>query len=179
MKRLIPVIIILGLFAACKGEEEVPVPQEEVPKPNLTIKTMHEWPLAQGLVLVTSQPGQEAFAAMKANGIRTVINLRGAGEMLFDEATLAVANDLNYVHIPVRPELLSREQARDFARHLADPTAYPILVHCSSGNRAAMMMAIGEVQLNGTSPDAAIAKARERGMTQIDLEKTVQAMTLH
>jgi uncharacterized protein (TIGR01244 family) len=177
MRHITILLLLLGIVASCKGKEETPAPQKEIPTSGLEIKTMHEWPLRDGLVLITSQPSAEAFAAMKANGIRTIINLRGADEMLMDEARLASENDLRYVHIPVQAATVTRNQARQFASQFTDKKAYPILVHCGSGNRAAMMMAIGEVMLYGSSPDAAIAKARERGMTSINLEKTVQALT--
>lgn len=174
MKHFTLLLVLLALITSCKPKEEPPPPEGKIPA--LEIKTLHEWPLPSGLVLIASQPGPEAFAALPANGIRTVINLRGPEELLFDEAQLATENNLNYIQIPVRPSMLTREQAREFARQFADKEAYPILVHCGSGGRAAMMMAIGEMQLYGTSVDAVISKARERGMTRVDLEKTVQAM---
>lgn len=176
--RQVAIIFLIALaIAGCKAKEKVAPPEGETEKPALEIKNMHEWPLPEGLVLVASQPSAAAFPAIKANGFKTVINLRAPEEMVFDEEGLAKEHGLVYANIPIRPAEVTREQARNFTSYLTIPEAYPILVHCSSGNRAAMMMAIAEVFLHGTDRDAAIAKARERGLTKIDLEKTVQALT--
>ena len=79
------------------------------------------------------QPSQEHYAQLHADGVRTIINLRRAGEpnQPIDPAAqgdLARSAGLDYVHIPVDPKNLDAAQVEAVAKAMAASPG-PVLVH--------------------------------------------------
>lgn len=125
-------------------------------------------------LLTGGQPTPEQLAQARAQGYRTVIDLRVAGELKgWNEAETARALGLRYVHIPVAgPEDLTEAKARTLADALQDPAAGPVLLHCASGNRVGALLAIKAGRLDGKSTSEALAIGKAAGMTK--LEKVVR-----
>ena len=62
-----------------------------------TIEPLH----AHGSVYFAGQPSSDDMAKLKEAGIKTIVNLRTAGELTFDEAGRAKELGIGYVHEPI------------------------------------------------------------------------------
>jgi len=119
-------------------------------------------------LLSGSQPSPADLAALKAAGVTTVINLRGAGEDAgFDEAAEAAKLGLNYVVIPIAggAEITPANAAKlDQALRTHSGST---LVHCGSGNRVGALLALRSAA-SGQSTEEAIAFGKTAGMTSLE-----------
>ncbi len=87
-------------------------------------------------VCTGGQPTREQLAALKAEGIRGIINLREPEEhSIADEAAVAKTLDLQYISIPVKTAAPRDEQVEAFLKATSDPNVFPLFIHCASGNR--------------------------------------------
>ncbi len=108
----------------------------------------------------------EADISMAAeNGITTIINLRTEGEKGVtispaDAAKAAADNGIAYHHIPVSPMMVTEDNISEFAK-IIDGATGPVLAHCGSGKRAAMLWV--RSQAGKISADDLIAKAAAAG----------------
>ena len=90
------------------------------------------------------QPAASDWQAIKARGVRTVINLRTPEELKDrDEAAEVRAAGLRYIEIPVSgAEGINPANARALHEALAPAHGGGVLVHCASGNRAGALLAL-------------------------------------
>jgi uncharacterized protein (TIGR01244 family) len=119
-------------------------------------------------IVTAGQPSLEDFAKLKALGITTVVNARGAEESPLDEAALAAEHGLTYVAIPIDgKEALTRDAALAL-KAVLDMKTGGVLLHCASGNRAGALMAL-EAFYSGDKKSAAdaIALGKAAGMTSL------------
>lgn len=108
-----------------------------------------------------------AIEALAAQGVKTIVNNRpdneDAGQLPADEARrIAEAHGIAYHHIPVTMASLSRSDVDKFAAVLAR-AAGPIVAHCRSGTRSALLWALARMR-DGDDPQALIAEAARRGL---------------
>src|SRR5688500_12691553 len=88
-------------------------------------------------LLLAGQPTAKQLKALAKAGYKTVIDLRLPEEdQGFDEAKAARKADLEYSNIPVMPEILDASTVKFFLTVLGNAQR-PVLIHCSSGARAA------------------------------------------
>jgi len=85
----------------------------------------------------------------KTKGFAAIINNRPDGEepdqpSAAENGMAAAKERLGYSHIPVVPGQVSEGQVRAFQRALSEAGG-PVLAHCKTGARSAMLYAIGEV----------------------------------
>ena len=120
---------------------------------------------------VASQLDAMDFAFLKARGFRTVINNRpdeeadGQHMQSSYAAELAEAHGLNYVYLPVTGlDVTEDEAVNAFAAAVAENEG-PILAHCASGMRAAILWALA--QGRDRSADDIVTRAADAG---IDLD---------
>ena len=132
-----------------------------------------------GPVYIAGQPSETALEEMKAEGVRTVINLRTEAEMAnrdlvpFDEAEKLSALEVDYVQIPQGPEETYTPAAVDaFAAAMAEADG-KVLVHCGSGVRASHMWAAYLVREKGMDLEAALAEAEAMNLKS---EEPVRAL---
>jgi uncharacterized protein (TIGR01244 family) len=111
------------------------------------------------------QPSMENLEKMKAQGVRSVVNLRRASEYNFEEeAATAKKLDLRYFHIPVDKNNLKDEQVEEFLSVTGDPQNRPIFIHCTSAGRVGTFWMIRRVLLDNWKVEDAEAEARKVGM---------------
>jgi uncharacterized protein (TIGR01244 family) len=113
------------------------------------------------------QPSEEDIAALKASGVRKIINLRRAGEQNqpLDPAAEGEAVQragLEYVHIPVDPKNLDPSSAAAVAKAI-DASDGPVYVHCAAGGRAVTHALLAEAKAQGGSAEKVFKKAEEVG----------------
>ena len=115
----------------------------------------------------------EGIAALKTLGYATVINLRQASESganVEAEAAAAHAAGLRYVHLPLNGSAPDPAVVDQFLQVVTDPANQPVLVHCSSGNRAAALWMIKRLVVDGWDEERATKEAEELGLTSPTLK---------
>jgi uncharacterized protein (TIGR01244 family) len=111
------------------------------------------------------QPRLEQFAALKARGVKVVLNLRTPGEHRADAERLAVeAAGLRYMNIPVVYTAPRNEQVDEFLKITDDPANRPIFIHCTAAIRVGAFWLIRRVVRDKWTWDAALAEARKVGL---------------
>ncbi len=126
-------------------------------------------------VYIAGQPSPEALAAASAQGIDTVINLRTAGEMRYDEASKAESYGLAYHQVPVAgadgftPEALAQLHSL-----VADAGDGKVLVHCASGNRAGGWLAHYLIEQQNVDIEEAFAAGRRAGLRSQKIEANLR-----
>ncbi len=122
---------------------------------------------------VTGQITSDDIAAAAAKGIKTIINLRPDGEkdgnyLKAQEASkIAGEHDINYCHIPVVPDQVNDQNIADFAKVVAELPG-PILAHCGTGKRVAILWALSNP--GGLSAKKILAVAEAAGHDLSPLE---------
>ena len=129
-------------------------------------------PLLQPLpgLYTAGQPAASDWAAIKARGVRTVVNLRAPGELKDrDEAAEVRAAGLRYVEIPVSgAEGINPANARALHAALAPAHGGGVLVHCASGNRAGALLALEQRDFDGVAAERALEIGKSGGVTGLE-----------
>lgn len=113
------------------------------------------------------QPRPEHFEALKARGVKAVLNLRQPGEHRADEEREAVEKaGLTYYNIPVNYQSPSIESVDEFLRLTDDPANRPMFIHCTAAIRVAAYWMIRRVLRDGMSVEAALEEAQKVGLRQ-------------
>lgn len=105
--------------------------------------------------------------ALAAVGVRTIINNRPDGEdpgqlPAAEARRVAAAHGIAYHHIPITAATLSRADVDAFAAVLREaPT--PVVAHCRSGTRSALLWALTRMREGGNSLSL-IAEAAQHGI---------------
>jgi protein tyrosine phosphatase (PTP) superfamily phosphohydrolase (DUF442 family) len=140
-------------------------------------------PVAWGDLPVTSlqhlrfsgQPDAPALDRAKANGVEVVINLRVPSEQDWPEAKAAADRGLVYYDVPVDTAApFSRAAFEKIESLVAQHEPKTILIHCSSGNRAAAWLATHLVTRHDMTTSDAIEVARKAGLTKDALATKVE-----
>jgi len=120
---------------------------------------------ASDRVWAGGQPSAEDLALLCGTGVRTVIDLRESVEHDVDaERFTADRLGMAFVHVPVRGDAPEDREADAFLAVTARPDAYPILVHCASGNRAGAFWMIHRLVVDRWTVEAAESEARRIGL---------------
>jgi len=111
------------------------------------------------------QPTVEQLSALKADGVKTIINLRTPTE--YDPAPeVAKAKELGlrYFNIPVASSGPKDEQVVEFLKLTDDPANRPAFIHCASANRVGAFWMIRRVLRDNWTMEAAKAEADKIGL---------------
>lgn len=143
--------------------------------------TVHEkWPGTRNVreyhgIFFSGQPDAEGLKAFKLAGVTTVINLRPEDEMStldFDEAAEASELGLEYHNFPwPLPESIESIERVATEKHRAGEK---VLLHCSSGNRAAGWFAIHLRKEHGMSLEDAFGAAKAAGLSRESTQQQVR-----
>lgn len=129
-------------------------------------------PLLQPLpgLYTAGQPAASDWRAIKARGVRTVINLRPPGELKGrDEAAEVRAAGLRYVEIPVSgAEGINPDNARALHEALAPAHGGGVLVHCASGNRVGALLGLEQRDFDGVAAQRALQIGKSGGVTGLE-----------
>ena len=118
------------------------------------------------------QPSEEDIAALKASGVRKIINLRREGEQNqpLDPAAEGDAvkrAGMEYLHIPVDPKNLDPSSAAAVAKAIEESDG-PVYVHCAAGGRAVTHALLADAKAQGSSADKVFKKAEDIGAPVTD-----------
>jgi protein tyrosine/serine phosphatase len=111
-----------------------------------------------------AQPDAAGFRALKALGVKTVVNLRGGD---WDAAPAREAG-LDVVEMPLHAKVLSTppsdDEVRRFLEIVRDPARTPVFVHCRVGkDRTGTMCALYRIEELGWDCDRAVAEMQGHG----------------
>lgn len=108
----------------------------------------------------SAQPTAEGMANLKAQGIKTIVNLRS----FHSDRDEIGKTDLAYEHVYMKTWHPEREEAVGFLKLVADPSRGPVLVHCQHGaDRTGTMCAIYRIAVQGWSKEEAVREMTQGG----------------
>ena len=111
------------------------------------------------------QPRIEHYTALKARGVKAVLNLRTPGEHRAEEEKAAVeAAGLKYFNIPVNYREPADADVDAFLKLTDDPANRPMFIHCTAAIRVGGFWLIRRVLRDGMTWDAALAESRNVGL---------------
>lgn len=114
------------------------------------------------------QPSQDDLVRLKSQGVRTVIDLRGAQEDRgYDEAAGAQRLGLNYIALPIAgKDDVTPENAKALGELLRAQDG-DVLLHCASGNRVGALLAL-DAATRGVPREEALELGRKAGLTSLE-----------
>jgi uncharacterized protein (TIGR01244 family) len=113
------------------------------------------------------QPKLEQMAQLKADGVKTIINLRVPTEhRAAEEEALAKELGLRYFNIPVAFGDPKDEQVTEFLKLTDDPENRPAFVHCAGAIRVGAFWMIRRVLRDGWSIEKAEEEAKKIGLRE-------------
>jgi protein tyrosine phosphatase (PTP) superfamily phosphohydrolase (DUF442 family) len=161
----------LLIFSCSPGSSDPPA-IEEIEGPLALGQAQKVYRLRQ--LWLSEQPDPDGFEAARQRGVAVVIDLRAPGERTWDEERIVRDLGMDYHGVPVAglegftPEVFARVE-----QIVADNRGEQILVHCSSGNRAAAWLATHLVTQHAMPPTDALALARHAGLTKAEVADRV------
>jgi len=132
-------------------------------------------PAAYGNLYFSGQPAPSDFKTLEKKGFDVIINIRGPREMTFDEKAVVTKAGMTYYILPLMKDgrIINSAVTRIFVAVKANK-GKKILLHCSSGNRAASWLGATLVRDLGYNRQTAITLAKKAGMTKARMEKILQ-----
>ena len=116
-------------------------------------------------VWVGGQPSNEDLALLCGAGVQMVVDLRQPVEHDVDAERFAVEGlGMSFVNVPVNGEAPADAAADAFLAAVSRPNAFPLFLHCASGNRAAGFWMIRRLVVDHWTVDAAESEARRAGL---------------
>jgi uncharacterized protein (TIGR01244 family) len=133
-----------------------------------------------GDLYFAGQVAAEDIEQFKKLGVTTIVNLRTQGEMDnlgFDEAGLAEAAGMKYVHVPMGAELPAQEQLDQVLDIITRATAGDgkVLVHCAGASRVGGVWTAFRCERHGLSVEESLAEGQRIGMHSRGLEQQLKA----
>jgi uncharacterized protein (TIGR01244 family) len=155
-KLRFPVVALVVSLGAVSGlRAEVPEAVDPGQIPNYRVA-------APG-VATAGKPSTEALSRLKAQGFKTVIDLRTEGEGTAAEKQAVEAQGLRYVWVPISASTFSAADVDAVAKVLGDASSKPVLLHCASASRVGAVWGVLQVR-QGKTVEEAEAAAREIGL---------------
>lgn len=114
-----------------------------------------------------AQPRLEHLDKLKAEGVKSVLNLRPAGEHRAAEEEAHVKElGMRYFNIPVVFGEPKEEQVAEFLNITDEVKNRPIFIHCAAGIRVAAFWMIRRVVRDGWTVEAAEEEADKIGLRE-------------
>ena len=119
-------------------------------------------------LFIGPQTTEQDLKEAKQQGIQTVIDLRLPEETATPNADLVGNNGLHYVNVPVNKTALSEPQINEMEQ-VMQRTPGPHLLHCATGARAALLLALVRAKHAGWTAERTFDEAQSMGF---DLRST-------
>lgn len=110
------------------------------------------------------QPTELDLQEAKRQGIRTVIDFRPPTETSSPNIEMASRVGLDYVNVPVSKTALSTECISDFNQAIKQKEG-PYLLHCASGMRAAMLLALSRAKEHAWTAERTFEEVESMGFS--------------
>jgi uncharacterized protein (TIGR01244 family) len=128
-------------------------------------------------IYFAGQPNEEALRQFAGFGVKTVVNLRGDGELAslsFDEKAAIEKAGMKFVHAPMDRGIPDASTLRKIMDALDSAKDAPVLLHCADSNRAGAIWALYAGKRNNLTVEEAIAEGKAAGMSTPVSEKAVR-----
>lgn len=102
-------------------------------------------------------------SALQERGFGTVISLLTTDEPGFHEEESVKSTGMDYVSIPVSPDVIDDAAAMRFSQEVASSAA-PVYVHCKGGGRAGIMTLLHLATQSGWSLQHALEEGEKLGV---------------
>jgi len=113
------------------------------------------------------QPKLEHLEKLKADGVKSIINLRQPSEhRAAEEEAKAKELGLRYFNIPVAFGNPNEEQVAEFLKITDDPENRPVFIHCTAAIRVGAFWMIRRVLRDGWKVDDAEEEAKKIGLRE-------------
>lgn len=126
-------------------------------------------------VYIAGAPTEAGLREMKSRGVTTVIDLRGEQEGASQERAYAESMGLSYIHIPMKSDQMTPEQARAVVEGFEKHKGERILLHCAGGNRAGAAYGAYLGVSGKCSAEEALRAAEKAGMKNEGLKSQTKA----
>lgn len=113
-------------------------------------------------VFIGPQPSPDDLEDARQLGIKTVIDFRLPAETASPNETLAKRCGLDYINIPVSKALPSERQIDDLEVAMQTQQG-PFLLHCATGARAVLLLALSTARKNGWTAEQTFVHAQTMG----------------
>ncbi len=113
-------------------------------------------------LFIGSQPDEQNLVEAKQSGIQTVIDMRMPSETATPNVDMVRKNGLDYVNVPV-DKTSPLEQQIDELDQAMKRTHGPYLLHCATGTRAALLLALSRAKQNGWTAERTFDEAQAMG----------------
>lgn len=117
-------------------------------------------------IWTAGQPSPEQLANLKQSGFKTVINLRPAQELTFDERSIVEKQGVSYQTLDIAGANDITYANSQKLRAMLEKAEKPVLLHCSSSNRVGGLLALDAKQ-QGFSDQQALVIGQATGMTRL------------
>jgi uncharacterized protein (TIGR01244 family) len=147
----------------------IAVAQEKQTRPGITNYTKVDAVVACGGATETA-----ALEGLKADGFKSVINLRLADERganVAENEAKAKALGLNYFHLPLSGAAPDPAIVDQFLTVVSNTANQPVFIHCASANRVGAVWLVKRVMQDGWTVDKATSEAKLIGLSAPGLEK--------
>jgi len=160
-----PVEIAAGGAAAINAVLKVDIADSEYVEQKSPYNIKNFWRVNEQ-VCTGGQPSMDDLTKMKADGIKTILNLRRPSEYNYqEEAAKAKELGLRYFHIPVESNAPKDEQVDEFLKIMGDTANRPVFAHCMSNSRVASFWMIRRVLVENWTLPAAEREATRMGLS--------------
>lgn len=126
-------------------------------------------------IYIAGAPTESGLREMKLRGVTTIIDLRGEQEGTAAERAAAASLGLNYIHIPMKSDQLTPEQAGAVVAGFEKHKGEKILLHCAGGNRAGAAYGAYLGVSGKCSAEEALRAAEKAGMKNEGLKSQTKA----
>lgn len=123
---------------------------------------MSQFKTVEDGIFIGPQPSGQDLDDAKQRGIKTVVDFRMPTETTTSNETLTKSHGLDYVNIPVDKATLSANQIGDLEAVVKSKEG-PFLLHCATGARAALLLALSRARQNDWTSEQAFAEAKRMG----------------
>jgi len=123
---------------------------------------MSSFRLVEDGIFIGPQPTPQDLEDARLQGVKTVIDFRLPSETATSNETLVRSHELEYESIPVNKAMLSVNQIGDLDAAIQSKPG-PFLLHCATGLRAALLLALSKAKKNGCSAEQTFAHAQMMG----------------
>jgi uncharacterized protein (TIGR01244 family) len=151
------VILLAAVLASSPAPTAAPA--------NVDAKDIPNYHLVRPGLATAGQPSEDALGKLKPLGFKTVVNLRTPGEQRGRSEEDAVrAQGLRYVSVPINTATFGAAEAAAVRAVLDDESNAPVLLHCTTANRAAAVWGLTEIQ-RGRAASEVEAEAVKAGLS--------------
>lgn len=159
--RTIGQLAVLAIALGATAAADAQLPNRAEPLPGVT---------------TSGQPDETSLEELAQTGFAAVIDLRTPDEEReFDERAVVERLGMRYIALPItRPDGVSYEHAAALDEILREAGG-PVLIHCSTGNRAGALLSLQQ-RLVGATPAQALETGIDAGMTSPALRTTVELL---